>query len=287
MHVFITGATGWVGSAVVADLLAAGHAVTGLVRDSSKAAHLISRGMKAIASSLDDLDSLRVAAASADAVIHTAWGRDYSRIAENCAQDCQVINALGSALEGSGRPLLVTSGLLGLPKAASETDMPNPASPRKSEATAREWAERGVHAATVRLAPSVHGAGDHGFVPILIRIAKQKGVSAYIGDGQNCWAGVSRQDAARVFRLALEQGVTESVYHAVADEAVPFKAIAERIGHQLNLPVESRESIFFEWFAHFAKSDMSASSTRTREKLAWTPQGPSLLEDLNLLDYYK
>lgn len=143
-----------------------------------------------------------------------------------------------------------------------------------------------MRAATVRLAPSVHGVGDHGFVPILIHTAKQNGVSAYLGDGLNCWAGVYRLDAARIFRLALEQGVTESVYHAVADEAVPFKAMAEAIGSHLNLPVESRGPEHFGWFGHFAGANMSASSARTRELLGWKPQGPSLLADLDQSGYY-
>ena len=158
--------------------------------------------------------------------------------------------------------------------------------PRKSEAEARASAERGVRVATVRLAPSVHGLGDHGFVPLLIRLAKQKGVSAYIGDGQNCWAGVFRLDAARVYRLALEQGVTEPVYHAVADEAVPFKAIAELIGRRLNLPVEPREREHFGWFANIAGADMSVSSARTRELLGLAPQGPHLLAGLDQPGYY-
>jgi nucleoside-diphosphate-sugar epimerase len=286
MHVFVTGATGWVGSAVVEDLLTAGHQVTGLVRSTDKAAPLTAAGAKVVQATLDDLDTLRAVASAADAVIHTAWGSDYSKFIENCEQDRRVIDALGAALEGSGRPLLVTSGLLGLPRGASETDLPNPASPRKSEATARAWAERGVRAATVRLAPSVHGLGDHGFVPILIRTAKQKGVSAYLGDGQNCWAGVSLGDAARIFRLALEHGVTESVYHAVADEAVTFKAIAEIIGSCLGQPVQTRDPEHFGWFAHFAGSTMSASSARTRALLGWKPQGPSLLADLAQPGYY-
>jgi len=285
MHVFVTGATGWVGSAVVDDLLAAGHQVTGLARSADKAASLAAAGAKIVHATLDDLDTLRSAASTADAVIHTAWGSDYSKFIENCEQDRRVIDALGAALEGSNRPLLVTSGLLGLPVGATESDLPNPASPRKSEATARIWAEHGVRAATVRLAPSVHGLGDHGFVPILIRTAKQKGVSAYL-DGQNRWAGVYRRDAARVFRLALEKGVTESVHHAVADEAVPFKAIAEVIGSRLGLPVEPREPEHFGWFAHFAGANMSASSARTRELLGWKPEGPSLLADLDQPGYY-
>jgi nucleoside-diphosphate-sugar epimerase len=286
MHVFVTGATGWVGSAVVEELIDAGHKVTGLARSAEKGAGLADVGAKVVLATLDDLDVLRAAASTADAVIHTAWGSDYSRFIENCEQDRRVIDALGAALEGSNRPLLVTSGLLGLPRGATESDLPNPASPRKSEATARAWAERGVRAATVRLAPSVHGLGDHGFMPLLIRMARQKGVSAYLGDGQNCWAGVYRRDAARVFHLALEQGVTESVYHAVADEAVPFNAIAEIIASRLGLPAEARESGHFGWFAHFAGATMSVSSARTRELLDWKPQGPGLLTDLDQPGYY-
>ena len=286
MHVFVTGATGWVGAAVVQELIGAGHKVTGLVRDVSKATQLAATGAEVLRSTLDDLDTLRAAASAADAVIHTAWGTDYSKLIENSEQDRRVIDALGAALKGSSRPLLVTSGLLGLPGGATESDLPNPASPRKSETTARAWAERGVRAATVRLAPSVHGLGDHGFVPILIRMAKQKGVSAYLASGQNCWAGVHRLDAARVYRLALEQGVTESVYHAVADEAVPFKTIAEIIGSRLGLPVESREREHFDWFAHFAGATLSASSAHTREKLSWTPQGPRMLADIGQSGYY-
>lgn len=286
MHVFVTGATGWVGSAVVEDLLAAGHQVTGLARSADKAASLVAKGAEVVHATLDDLAALRAAAVAADAVIHTAWGSDYSKFIENCEQDRCVVDTLGAALAGSNRPLLVTSGLFGLPRGATESDLPNQASPRKSEATARAWTERGVRAATVRLAPSVHGLGDHGFVPILIRMAKQKGVSAYLADGQNCWAGVHRLDAARVFRFALEQGVSESVYHAVADEAVPFKAMAAIIGGRLDLPVERREPEHFGWFAHFAGATMSVSSTRTRELLGWKPQGPSLLVDLDQPGYY-
>ncbi|MHC1481492.1 SDR family oxidoreductase [Frateuria aurantia] len=286
MHVFVTGATGWVGSAVVQDLLAAGHQVTGLARAADKADQLSALGAKVVRTTLDDLDTLRSVASTADAVIHTAFNHDFSKFLENCEQDRRVIEALGSALEGSNRPLLVTSGLSGLTRGATEADLPNPASPRKSEAAAQALAARGVHVATVRLAPSVHGLGDHGFVPILVRTAKQMGVSAYLGEGQNCWAGVYRLDAARVYRLALEEGVTQSVYHAVADEAVPFKAIAEMIGGRLNLPVEPRDREHFGWFASMAGADMSVSSARTRELLGWKPQGPSLLVDLDQPGYY-
>lgn len=286
MHVFVTGVTGWVGSAVVEDLLAAGHQVTGLARSADKATPLAAAGAKIVQATLDDLNTLRSAASVVDAVIHTAFNHDFSRFIESAEQDRRVIEALGSALEGSDRPLLVTSGLSGLPWGARESDLPDPASPRKSEQAARAVAARGVRAATVRLAPSVHGLGDHGFVPLLIRTARQTSVSAYLGEGRNCWAGVYRQDAARVYRLALEQGVTESVYHAVADEAVPFKAIAEVIGQRLGLPVESRDRAHFDWFAHMAGADMSVSSARTRERLGWKPKGPALLADLDQPGYY-
>ncbi|MGJ7607393.1 SDR family oxidoreductase [Variovorax sp. LT1R20] len=286
MNVFVTGATGWVGSAVVQELIGAGHAVTGLARSEDKAVALAAAGAKVLRATLEDLQALREAAAAADAVIHTAFNHDFSRFMENCEEDRRVIDALAGALQGSDRPLLVTSGLLGLPRGATESDLPNPASPRKSEPTARAWAERGVRAATVRLAPSVHGLGDHGFVPILVRLAREKGVSVFLDEGENCWAGVSRQDAARVYRLALEQGVSESVYHAVADERVPFKAIAEVIGRRLGLPTESREREHFGWFANMAGADMSVSSARTREMLGWKPRGPGLLVDLDQPGYY-
>lgn len=286
MHIFVTGATGWVGSAVVEDLLSAGHQVTGLARSASKAASLAAAGAKVIQATLGDLDVLRGAASKADAVIHTAFDHDFSKFVENAEQDRRVIEALGNALVGSNRPLLITSGLSGIARGATEADRPVPETLRKSETAAQSVAERGVRVATVRLAPSVHGLGDHGFIPIVIRLAREKRVSAYIGDGQNCWAGVHRLDAARVYRLALEQGVTESVYHAVADEAVPFKAIAEVIGRRLGLPVESREREHFGWFASFAGSNQAVSSARTRELLNWSPQGPSLLSDLDQPGYY-
>ncbi|UOF15756.1 SDR family oxidoreductase [Lysobacter capsici] len=286
MHVFVTGATGWVGSAVVDDLIGAGHQVTGLVRSEDKAAALAASGVRVVRGTLADIEVLRRAADAADAVVHTAFEHDFSRFAENCEQDRRVIEALGASLRGSARPLLVTSGLLGLAPGAHETDLPNSASPRKSESAARALAEQGVRAATVRLAPSVHGLGDHGFVPILVRMAKQTGVSAYLGEGGNRWSGVHRRDAARVYRLALESGMTSPVYHAVADEAVAFKAIAETIGKRLGVPVESRDREHFGWFAMMAGADMSVSSAYTRELLDWTPQGPELLADIDQPGYY-
>ncbi|MDM5177659.1 SDR family oxidoreductase [Massilia sp. DJPM01] len=286
MHVFVTGATGWLGSAVVQELIGEGHRVTGLSRSGEKAIALAAAGATVLRATLDELDVLQAAAAAADAVIHTAFNHDFSKFLDNCEQDRRVIEAMGRALEGSSRPLLVTSGLYGMGRGASETDLPNPASPRLSESAARAVAERGVRAATVRLAPSVHGIGDDGFVPILVRLARETGVSAYLAEGQNCWSGVYRQDAAQVYRLALEQGVTASVYHAVADEQVPFKVLAGMIGKHLGLPVVSRERDHFGWFANMAGVDMSVSGARTRELLGWTPQGPGLLADLDQPGYY-
>jgi len=286
MHIFVTGATGWVGSAVVDDLLNAGHRVTGLARSMEKAERLAATGADVLLGSLEDLDGLRKAAAAADAVIHTAFNHDFSKFLENAAGDQRVIAALGDALEGSDRPLLVTSGLSGLPRGATEADLPNPAAPRKSETAARALAARGIRAATVRLAPSVHGIGDHGFVPMLADLARRTGVSAYIEEGENCWSGVHRLDAARLYRLALEQGATEAAYHAVADEAVPFRQIAAVIGRRLGLPVEARPREHFGWFAMMAGADMAASSARTRTLLDWQPSGPGLLEEIDRPAYY-
>lgn len=281
MHVFVTGATGWVGSAITQDLIAAGHQVTGLARSTDKAARLIAAGAQVVQASLDDLKVLSAAAGAADAVVHTAFNHDFANFQASCEQDRRVIETLGQALLGSGRPLLVTSGLLGLPRGATESDVPSPGSPRLSEAAARSLAERGGKVATIRLAPSVHGVGDHGFIPILVRLARETGVSAYLEGTENCWSGVHRLDAARVYRLALQEGVSQPVYHAVADEAVPFKAIAQLIGRRLGLPVEPRGREHFGWFAHFASADLAGSSQGTRAVLGWQPTEPGLLADLD------
>ncbi|MET0707551.1 MAG: SDR family oxidoreductase [Tardiphaga sp.] len=291
MHVFVTGATGWVGATVVEDLVGAGHRVTGLTRSEAKAGALAAAGATVLHGTLDDLDVLRDAAQAADAVIHTAFSHDFANIAASAAQDSRAIETLGAALEGSDRPLLVTSGvaMLAPGRVATEQDVPQviPNWPRKSEEAARTLAGRGVRAAVVRLAPSVHGLGDHGFIPILIRHARDKGVSAYVGDGLNRWPGVHRLDAARVYRLALEQGATESAYHAIADEGVAFRDIAEVIGRRLGMPVESRGPDHFGWFGGFAGADMPASSARTRALLGWTPTGPDLLSDIDQAGYYE
>ncbi len=284
MHVFVTGATGWVGSVLVADLLGAGHRVSGLARAEDKAAALRAKGADAVLGSLDDLEVLRRAAGYADAVIHTAFNHDFSKFAENSEQDRRAIEALGEAIEGSDKPFLITSGvaLLAPGRVAAETDMPasDPSYPRQSEAAAIELRDRRMRASTVRLAPSVHGVGDHGFMRILADLAREKGVSAYIGDGLNRWPAVHRLDAARLYRLALEQGATEPAYHAAAEEGIAFKDIAAALGRHLGLPVEPRDASHFGWFAGFAGADMPASSARTRALLGWRPTALGLLEDL-------
>ncbi|MEH5011395.1 SDR family oxidoreductase [Phytobacter diazotrophicus] len=289
MHVFLTGASGWVGSAVAEDLLAAGHQVTGLVRNAQKAQALVALGMQVVNGTLDDHQLLHDGASRADAVIHTAFNHDFSRFSENCAQDERAIQILGEALHGSDRPLLVTSGvaMIAPGRLATENDLPfvAPAYPRRSEPAARELADKGVRAATIRLSPTVHGVGDHGFIPILMDLAKQTGVSAWPEDAENRWAAVHRRDAATLYRLALETGMTQAVYHAVAEEGILFRDIAQAIGKHLGVPAEPRAREHFGWFADFASLDMAASSEQTRAVLGWNPTHPTLLADLAQAQY--
>jgi nucleoside-diphosphate-sugar epimerase len=294
MRVFVTGATGWVGSAIVEDLISAGHDVLGLSRSEKGAKALSAAGAKIHRGTLADLESLSSGASQVDAVIHTAFNHDFSKFTENCLEDQRAIEILGATLEGSERPMLVTSGvaLLSPGRTATEQDVPPHPSPfpRKSESATAQLVERGVRAAIVRLAPSVHGHGDHGFVPILIGIARAKGVSAYIGDGLNRWPAVHRLDAAPVYRLALEYGVERGNFHAVAEEGVAFKEIAEVIGRRLNIPVVSQSpeeaAKHFGWFAMFAGIDAPTSSASTRALLDWTPIQPTLIEDIDHPAYF-
>jgi len=295
MNVFVTGATGWVGSAVVEELQAAGHAVTGLARSDAAAASLARAGVTVRRGSLEDLESLRAGAATADAVVHTAFNHDFSRFAENGAVELGAIEALSSVLAGTPRPLIVTSGvaLIAPGRLITEDDVRDPSaapSPRNPELAAAAAAERGVRVSVVRLPPSVHGAGDHGFVPLVIALARQHGVSAFIGEGKNRWPGVHRRDAARLYRLALERAAEHAVYHAVAEEGVPFHDIAGVIGRRLDLPVNSLSGdaieAHFGWFSMFAQIDAPASSAKTRQSLDWAPSEPSLLNDLDSAAYF-
>ncbi|MEH2300788.1 MAG: SDR family oxidoreductase [Nostoc sp.] len=297
MRVFVTGATGFIGSAIVQELITAGHQVLGLARSDAAAKSLIAAGAQVHPGDLEDQDSLRSGAAASDGVIHTAFNHDFSKFEANCETDRHAIEALGAALAGSDRPLIVTSGTALLTPGREATEEDGYASssiPRvASEEAAASVVSRGVRASVVRLSPSVHGDGDRGgFVPLLIGIAREKGVSAYIGDGLNRWPAVHRLDAAHLFRLALEKAPAAGArFHGVAEEGVALRDIAEVIGRLLNMPVVTKspeEAVnHFGWFADFAAIDNPTSSTQTQQQLGWRPVQPDLITDLEQGSYFK
>jgi nucleoside-diphosphate-sugar epimerase len=296
LRVFVTGATGFVGSAVVRELLDAGHGVLGLARSDSSAAALRAAGADVQPGSLDDLDSLRAGAASCDGVIHTAFIHDFSKFAENCEKDRRAIDALAGVLIGTDRLLIVTSGtaLLESGRVSAEDSLPAEASPNPriaSELAADAASAGGVNVAIVRLPPSVHGERDHAFVPFLIQRARESGFSAYVGEGANRWPAVHRLDAAHLYRLAFEKGTGGVRYHAVAEEGIPFRSIAEGIARGLEVPAVTKspeEAVeHFGWFAHFASIDVPAHSEQTRAALGWSPSHAELLDDLDRGGYFR
>jgi nucleoside-diphosphate-sugar epimerase len=293
MRVFLTGASGWIGSVIARELLATGHSVVGLVRSEEKGAALLSAGGTVLVGGLGDLDVLRQGAADADGIIHTAFGLDISRIGELAAEDSTAIETFGEVFAGSARPIIVTDGFLHMTgEKALETDRPEvaPAFSRASQQTAFALAERGIHANVVRNPRSVHGKGEtHGFMPMLAGVAREKGVSAYVGDGANLWPAVHHLDAARVYRLALERGARGEAYHAVAEEGVPYREIAEAIGRQLGLPAKAlspnEAEAHFGPLATWVANNGPASNEWTKKVLSWSPEQAGIVADIERPDY--
>lgn len=296
MKVFVTGATGFVGSAVVKELVSAGHEVLGLVRSEAGAKAVEAARAHAHYGDLDDLDSLRKGAEGADGVIHTGFNHDFSRFKQSCEHDRDVIGALGDVLAGSERPFIITSALGVMPRGRavdeSERAVTSPNPRIATEEAADVVAGRGVRASVVRLSPSVHGEGDHGFISMLINIARDKQLSVYEREGLNHWPAVHRLDAAKLYRLAVEKSAPAGTrYHAVAEEGIAFRQIAETIGKMLNVPTVSRSSAdaaaHFAWFAHFAAMDIRAASAATQQLLNWHPVQVGLIADMEAGHYFK
>jgi nucleoside-diphosphate-sugar epimerase len=289
MRVFVTGASGWIGSAVVAELLGSGHEVLGLARSEQSAEAVAVLGAKVQRGDLTDLDSLRAGAAECDGVVHLGYNHDFSQMAAAAQTDLAAIEALGAALEGTDGPFVIASGTLGLApgRVGTERDVPDPgAHPRSANALAAlAFADRGVRSSVVRFAPTVHGDGDHGFVARLVEVAREQGVSAYVEDGANCWPAVHRLDAGDLVRRTVEDAPAGSVLHAVAEEGVPTRDIAEAIGRGLDLPLRSIPAAqaleHFGWIGAFFGLDATSSSTITRELLGWEPTHPGLIADLD------
>jgi len=291
MRVFVTGASGWIGSATVDELLAAGHEVTGLARSDASAAAIEAKGARVRRGDLDNLASIRAGAEAADAVIHLANKHDFSDMAGTAAAERASVETIGDVLAGTGRPFLLASGVAGLTQGrlASEDDpspFHGPDSPRGgSENLALDFVDRGVHSVSLRFAPTVHGTGDHGFIAVIAAVAREKGVSGYPADGTNRWAAVHRSDAARLVTLGLAKAPAGARLHAVAETGVPSRDIAEAIGRAFSLPVASiaPDDVHdhFGWIATFFAMDLAATSTATQGLLGWAPTGPTLIEDID------
>lgn len=295
MRIFVTGASGWIGAATVAELLAAGHQVVGLARSDTSAAAIAAAGADVRRGSLEDLDVLSEVATDSDGVVHLGYSHDFSQMEAAARMDAAALVAIATALEGTDKPLAIASGVAGLVAGRVATEQDNPEAgrhPRIAGANAAlSYAERGVRTSAVRFAPTVHGPGDHGFIAVLVAIAREKGVSGYVGDGSSRWPAVHRLDAARLVRLAVEEAPAGTSLHAVAEEGVASREIAEAIGRGLNLPVEAvpaeRALEHFGWIGPIFAIDCPASSTLTQERFGWKPEQPGLIADLDAGYYFQ